>query len=151
MTVLRDPESWLPEYGLNQMECIQAAVTMARFVVLAEHDAGKSDQAIREIEGSFVYASMLACQPGALTETMAIDLSIAGMEKKAAKAKAARLGDPDYVLSVCDGSFISEHNPKFGLWKRPREFKGGQFRAGITTVNEPKFVKAILALGRSSN
>lgn len=124
---------------------------MARFVVLAEHDMAKTAEEIREIEGSFVFASILACQPDVLTEIMAIDLKMAGMEKGAAKAKAARLGDQDNVLSVCEGSFIREHNPSLGLWKRPRQFKGGQFRAGITTVNEPKFVKAILALGQGSN
>ena len=137
----------LPAYsGHEKFRFIKAAVTMAQFVVLAEHDPAKTPEEIREIEGSFVYASMLACPEDKLAETMAIDLSIAGMSGENARRKAAQLNSPESLQEVYTCAFIRKHNPRMGLWKRPRMFKGGQFRAGITAVNEPKFLAAILKL-----
>lgn len=130
---IMNPELWLPEAGLSQFDCIQAADTMARFLLLTLADGQDVNN---EIVGSFIVASMLSCNPDDLEHNMRIDFERAGLDSDRAAQLASQMSDDDLVEWATSCRFITEDKPEYGLRKTTTG----------TYVNEKRFVRSILLL-----
>jgi hypothetical protein len=132
----RDPEDWMPEYGLSQMDCIKASVAMAEFCILAAENPEVSPNEFKQTLGSFVFAASMSCKESQLQEAVRSDLENAGLDGSAASAMAEKLSEQTYLESVASGDFIYEDLPAYGLRKTKR----------FTGVNERKFVHKIIKM-----
>lgn len=133
---IRDPESWLPREGLSELECIQAADTMAHFCVMAVLSDEIDPKQRSEIIGSYFVASLYSCDPEQLEPTMRVDLERAGLESATAAELADQMNSNDFVTWAAACQFITEDKPAYGLCMNSR----GKY------VDVGRFVKAVLRL-----
>lgn len=130
---IMNPELWLADADLSQFDCIQAADTMARFLLLTIEDGHDTNN---EIVGSFIVASILSSNPDDLEHNMRIDLQRAGLDSDRAAKLASQTSDDDLLEWAASCRFISEDKPDYGL---RRTDKG-------TFIDEKRFIRSILRI-----
>jgi len=142
VTSVLNPEAWMPEAGLSELHCVQAASVMAELCVLAYLDPEKTEAEVIEAQNFLAYVGRLSCKQDDLEQCLSIDLKRAGLDDQTARMWSSYLSSDKIQEEVAGARFFEEHEPSHGLINRV-SVKGRRVRM----IDDAKLVKHLLKMG----